>query len=71
MANKYLAAFLSFLLPGLGQAYAGDIKKGIMYFVIASIVVIIVHYIFIDWYYYIVDWLISIYMAYDAYLLVE
>ena len=27
MANAILGAVLSFLIPGLGQAYAGDIKK--------------------------------------------
>ncbi|AMD16987.1 hypothetical protein TL18_02480 [Methanobrevibacter sp. YE315] len=71
MANKYLAAILSFIIPGLGQAYAGDIKKGIMYFAITLIVILIVDFIFVDWYYFIVDFLISIYAAYDAYLMVE
>ena len=27
MANPILAAILSFFIPGLGQAYAGDIKR--------------------------------------------
>lgn len=31
MANPIIAAVLSFLIPGLGQAYAGDIKKGVIF----------------------------------------
>ena len=69
MANKYLAAILSFIIPGLGQAYAGDIRKGIIYFVVAFVAVLIISFIFADWIYYIVDILISIYTAYDAYLM--
>ena len=34
MVNAILAGILSFLIPGLGQAVAGDIKKGIIFFVI-------------------------------------
>ena len=71
MANKYLAAILSFLIPGLGQAYAGDIKKGVIYFVIAVIVMLIVSFVFVEWFYFIVNLFISIYAAYDAYLMVE
>ncbi len=48
MANKYLAAILSFLIPGLGQAYAGDIKKGIVYFLIASVALGIIGIFFVD-----------------------
>ena len=69
MANKYLAAILSFIIPGLGQGYAGDIRKGIIYFVVAFVAVLIISFIFADWIYYIVDILISIYAAYDAYLM--
>ena len=35
--NPLLAAILSFLLPGLGQAYLGLMKKGIILFVLAII----------------------------------
>ena len=38
MANAILAAILSFIIPGLGQAYAGDIKKGVIFFVIALVI---------------------------------
>ena len=75
MANKYLAAILSFLIPGLGQAYAGDIKKGIVYFLIASVALGIISMFFVDsvlnHFYYIINVLIDIYAAYDAYLMAK
>lgn len=75
MANKYLAAILSFLIPGLGQAYAGDIKKGIVYFIIAVVTVGIIGIFFVDsvlnHFYYIINVLIDIYAAYDAYLMAK
>ena len=71
MANKYLAAILSFIIPGLGQAYAGEIKKGINYFIIYVIASLIIYFIFSDMLYYIVDFLICIYAAYDAYLIAK
>ncbi len=75
MANKYLAAILSFIIPGLGQAYAGDIKKGIVYFLVASVALGIIGTFFVDSvlnsFYYIIDILISIYAAYDAYLIAK
>ena len=75
MANKYLAAILSFIIPGLGQAYEGDIKKGIVYFLVASVALGIIGTFFVDSvlnsFYYIIDILISIYAAYDAYLIAK
>ena len=75
MANKYIAAVLSFLIPGLGQAYAGDIKRGIGYFLVAFIALGIVGSVFVDSvttsFYYIIDFLIDIYAAYDAYLMLK
>lgn len=32
-----LAAFLSFLIPGLGQFYTGQIGKGIMFLILAFV----------------------------------
>lgn len=75
MANKYLAAIMSFLIPGLGQAYAGDIRKGIGYFLVAFVALEIIGIFFVDSilnsFYYIIDILISIYAAYDAYLMAK
>ena len=67
MASAILAAILSFLIPGLGQAYAGDIKKGIVFFIAAVIVGTLVFFVFRLWIYYIISLLISLYAAYDAY----
>ncbi|WP_405305803.1 hypothetical protein [Methanobrevibacter sp.] len=75
MANKYLAVIMSFLIPGVGQAYAGDIKKGIAYFLVAFVALEIIGIFFVDSilnsFYYIIDILISIYAAYDAYLMTK
>ena len=75
MANKYLAAVLSFFIPGLGQAYAGNIKKGIVYFLVAFVALAIIGTVFVDSvlnsFYYIFDILIDIYAAYDAYLIAK
>ena len=35
--NPLLAAFLSLVIPGLGQAYNGQLLKGIAFFIIQSI----------------------------------
>ena len=75
MANKYLAVILSFFIPGLGQAYAGNVKKGILYFIVAFVAIVIIGSYFVDSvltsFYYIIDLLISIYAAYDAYLMTK
>jgi len=40
MASPLVAAILSFLIPGLGQFYAGHLLRGIGLFILAVIVVI-------------------------------
>ena len=67
MANGILAAILSFFIPGLGQAYAGDVKKGLIFFVAAIIVGVIAVFIFRAWFVSLINLVISIYAAYDAY----
>ena len=67
MANAILAAILSFLIPGLGQAYAGDIKKGIIFFVGALILGFIFSLIFKYWVLRIINVIYALYVAYDAY----
>ena len=67
MANGILAAILSFIIPGLGQAYAGDIKKGIIFFIAAILIIIIATFVFRMWIIYILSLIISLYAAYDAY----
>ena len=71
MANAIIAAILSFIIPGLGQAYGGDIRRGIFVFIAAFITILIVSFVFKDWFYTIIDILISIYAAYDAYDLIN
>lgn len=72
MANAILAAILSFLIPGLGQAYAGDIKKGVIFFVIAIVIGLIIVYVLgaASWAY-IISLIYSIYAAYDAYQMAQ
>ena len=72
MANEILAAILSFLIPGLGQAYAGDLKKGIIFFVIALVLGIIIVYVLggATWAY-IISLIYEIYAAYDAYQMAQ
>jgi TM2 domain-containing membrane protein YozV len=69
MASPILAAILSFLIPGLGQAYAGDIKKGVIFFVIAVIIAIIAF--FTGLLLSILSLIFAIYAAYDAYKMVQ
>jgi len=40
MASPILAAILSFLIPGVGQFYAGHMFRGIGVFILAAIVAI-------------------------------
>ncbi|MBQ2636723.1 MAG: hypothetical protein IJG09_08525 [Methanobrevibacter sp.] len=71
MANAILAAILSFLIPGLGQAYAGDIKKGIIFFVIAIVIWAIASFVFQHWIVWIIDLIYALYSAYDAYQMAQ
>ena len=72
MANAIVAAILSFLIPGLGQAYAGDIKKGVIFFVIAIVLGCIIMYLLggATWAY-IISLIYDIYAAYDAYQMAQ
>lgn len=44
MANPIIAAIASFIIPGIGQIYAGDVKRGIMFIIIVIIFHIIGHF---------------------------
>ena len=73
MANPIVAAIASFLIPGIGQIYAGATKKGIMFLIIAIIFYTIGHYttgiyhtISI-----VVDVIYCLFVAYDAYKLAQ
>ena len=71
MVNAILAAILSFFIPGLGQAVAGDIKKGIIFFIIAIVLAIIGAIIFQSWIVYLIEIIYSLYAAYDAYQMAQ
>lgn len=71
MASPILAAILSFLIPGLGQAYAGDIKKGAIFFVICIIVWILATLIFRHWVVWLIDVIYALYAAFDAYQMAQ
>ncbi len=67
MANPIIAAVLSFLIPGLGQAYAGDIKKGVIFFIIMILFVVVGTWIFNSWVVHMLGFIYALYTAYDAY----
>lgn len=69
MLKAIICAILSFFIPGLGQVIAGDIQKGIILFVAALIVGILAAFVFKEWIVYIINLLISLYAAYDAYMM--
>ena len=71
MVNAILAAVLSFFIPGLGQAIAGDIKKGIIFFAIAIVLAGIASLIFRSWFVGIINLLYSLFAAYDAYQMAQ
>lgn len=70
MANPIIAAIASFIIPGIGQIYAGDAKKGLIFLVIA-IILIALRYLILDLIIGIILSVIgiiyNIYAAYDAY----
>ena len=71
MVNPIIAAICSFVIPGLGQALAGDIKKGIILLVIALIMVAMATLIFRHWLVTIIELAIMLYAAYDAYQMAQ
>lgn len=63
--NPFLAAFLSFLIPGLGQIYAGKIIMGIVLIIVALILSTAATLLNIfTGILYIIVWLYAIYDAY-------
>ncbi|MFV9631249.1 MAG: hypothetical protein ACNYWM_09305 [Methanosarcinales archaeon] len=61
MANPILAALLSFIIPGLGQFYAGYLTRGILIFIFSNIVAILTFFM--------VNIAIMVVVAIDAYAL--
>ncbi len=73
MANPIVAAIASFIIPGIGQIYAEDMKKGIFFLIIIAIFYSIGY--FIDGIYLIIsivaDVIYCLFAAYDAYKLAQ
>ena len=73
MANPIVAAIASFLIPGIGQIYAGAIKRGITFLIVTIIFYAIGN--FTTGIYQIIsiviDVIYCIFMAYDAYKLAQ
>lgn len=67
--NSIIAAILSLIIPGLGQVISGEVQRGIVLFVVALIMGLIASFIFKSWIVNIINILIAIYAAYDAYQL--
>ena len=67
--NAILAAILSLIIPGLGQALSGEVMRGVILFVIALIMYFIAGLIFKNWLAGIINIAIAVYAAYDAYQL--
>jgi len=42
LKDPFLAAILSFLIPGLGQIYNGEVEKGIAYFLVAFVCAVLI-----------------------------
>ena len=73
MANPIVAAIASFLIPGIGQIYAGATKRGIM-FLIVTIIFYSIGNFTSDIYQIIsivVDVIYCIFVSYDAYKLAQ
>ena len=69
MLKAIICAILSLIIPGLGQAIAGDLKKGIIFFVAAVVVGFLAAVVFREWLVYIINVAISLYAAYDAFIM--
>ena len=69
--NAILAAVLSFIIPGLGQALSGEVERGIVLFVLLIIMGLFAAFIFRSWVVTLIILAIRVYAAYDAYKLNE
>ena len=71
MVKAIIAAILSFFIPGLGQALAGDIRKGVIFFIVAVVLGLIASLIFKEWFVYIINVLYALFAAFDAYQMAQ
>ena len=64
--SPLLAVILSFFLPGLGQAYLGLIKKGIILFIIAMIGGFLMSVTNLGYIFYLIAWGYAMYDGYNS-----
>ena len=69
MLKAIICAILSFFIPGLGQAIAGDFEKGIILFVAWLIIGLLAAIIFKQWIIHLINLVISIYAAYYVFIM--
>lgn len=67
--NSLLKAFVSFIIPGLGQALSGYKTRGILFFTIAVLLNILIYFTFNNSFGSIIARLYGLYAAYDTYKL--
>jgi uncharacterized Tic20 family protein len=67
--NMAIAIIISFLLTGLGIAYAGDVKKGLIYFAIAIVLNILG--MWVSFIFSILSIILWVYALYQTYLEVK
>jgi uncharacterized Tic20 family protein len=67
--NMAIAIIISFLLTGLGIAYAGDVKKGLIYFAIAIVLNILG--MWVSFIFSILSLILWVYALYQTYLEVK
>ncbi|MBE6496963.1 MAG: hypothetical protein E7Z81_01565 [Methanobrevibacter sp.] len=67
--NMAIAIIISFLLTGLGIAYAGDVKKGLIFFAIAIVLNILG--MWVSFIFSIISLIFWVYALYQTYLEVK
>ena len=65
LKNAGLAAVLSFIIPGAGVIYAGQIGKGLLYFIIGLLVTIGTFFLIFIGILFLIFWVWQIYDAYN------
>ncbi|WP_407422378.1 DUF6677 family protein [Methanobrevibacter sp.] len=69
--HPIIAAILSLILPGLGQAVEGDVKKGVIFFIVFIALYLVGMLIFRGWIVFIIRTIFRLYAAYDAYMMAQ
>lgn len=66
LKNSGIAAVLSFIIPGAGLLYAGQIGKGLMYFIIGLALTLAVALLFPFIIFFLIFWVWQVYDAYNT-----